>query len=624
MRVKRQNKIFVWGLIGVVIVLLFVLSVSYAYWMLREVQKNANIITTECFHLTFEEQSNSNIQLLDAYPISDEDGKKLTPYTFRITNQCKMKAKYTLRLELDEISTMDSKYVKVMLNQNPILKLNEFSEINPIGKNVKVAYLMEEMTILPQEEKSYEFRLWLDGGISSDNMEVMNRLLEAKITVDGEYDSSYTESLLNGADPVLKDGLIPVTIAANGEVKKANLANEWYRYETKNWANAVILEDESILYEDGDVIPESNIESYFVWIPRYRYQIFNQGLYYGLSENSDATREIQIVFETKKDKIFQGTKEGEWLTHPAFTAFDVNGLWVGKFETGYKGATISTEAEHNEQNPSKVQIKPNVYSWRTIDLAHSHLNSFHYKREYDSHLMKNTEWGAVAYLSHSKYGVMAPIRINNNSSYLTGYGSVIECEPGNLASECMVHGTSSDITVPYQEGNGLKASSTGNIMGIYDMSGGAHEGLMGVMSDKHGRPFSGRSSQLHSGFNGPLSCPTCDNDTSGITEITNGIDFPAYPYYDLYAYSEDTFDATRRILGDATGELGGFKALTSGSYTRGLNSWYQSDSFFITAQDPFFYRGYEAQFGTKAGIFQYTSATGTYFNGTSFRIVLAI
>ena len=152
MRVKRQNKIFVWGLIGVVIVLLFVLSVSYAYWMLREVQKNANIITTECFHLTFEEQSNSNIQLLDAYPISDEDGKKLTPYTFRITNQCKMKAKYTLRLELDEISTMDSKYVKVMLNQNPILKLNEFSEINPIGKNVKAVNVIHYINKLKKKK----------------------------------------------------------------------------------------------------------------------------------------------------------------------------------------------------------------------------------------------------------------------------------------------------------------------------------------------------------------------------------------------------------------------------------------------------------------------------------------
>ena len=28
-----------------------------------------------------------------------------------------------------------------------------------------------------------------------------------------------------------------------------------------------------------------------------------------------------------------------------------------------------------------------------------------YQRELDSHMMKNTEWGAVAYLSHSIYGI---------------------------------------------------------------------------------------------------------------------------------------------------------------------------------------------------------------------------
>jgi len=85
--------------------------------------------------------------------------------------------------------------------------------------------------------------------------------------------SKYNEPLLNGTDPVLSEGLIPVTIDNNGVVKKASLGSKWYSYQEKQWANAVILLDSSIVYADGETIPESNIESYFVWIPRYEYKI---------------------------------------------------------------------------------------------------------------------------------------------------------------------------------------------------------------------------------------------------------------------------------------------------------------------------------------------------------------
>src|SRR5699024_8883986 len=109
----------------------------------------------------------------------------------------------------------------------------------------------------------------------------------------------YTETILNRTDPVLKDPLIPVTIESDGIVKRADLSSEWYNYENKQWANAIILTDESTNanYQPGEVIPESNIESYFVWIPRYRYQIFDEGNYTDLTAVENAVQTIQIVFE---------------------------------------------------------------------------------------------------------------------------------------------------------------------------------------------------------------------------------------------------------------------------------------------------------------------------------------
>ena len=239
----------------------------------------------------------------------------------------------------------------------------------------------------------------------------------------------YTELLLNGTDPVLTDELVPITISSEGTIAYANLKEEWYSYEKKNWANAVILRD-GVNYKKGDIINEDDIESYFVWIPRFRYKLFNVDdvSLTTLSRLSDVTSnpsEIEIEFETKNERVSNGSKNGEWLTHPAFTTFDVNGLWVGKFETGYKGATSVSAAQVNSTNASKVIVKPNVYGWRNINVGNIFKTSYNYHRELDSHMMKNTEWGAVAYLSHSKYGINKEININNNSNYITGCDKLV-------------------------------------------------------------------------------------------------------------------------------------------------------------------------------------------------------
>ena len=268
--------------------------------------------------------------------------------------------------------------------------------------------------------------------------------------------SKYSEGILNGTDPVLKEGLIPVMIDDNGIVHKASLGWEWYKYEDKKWANAVILNNESEVYYDGDEIPEEKIESYFVWIPRYKYKIFDMGNYEGLTttQNKQQIIDVQFGIDTTSDSDTTCTTPmesgasgtcsvGKYMTHPAFLSFGTNGMWVGKFETGYKGANTTTEAEQNPMNetigtPEKVIIKPNVYSWRGIQVSNAFWTSYNYKREYDSHMMKNTEWGAVAYLQHSQYGSHESVRINNNEAYITGYAAVNEpsCGYTGVNEEC--------------------------------------------------------------------------------------------------------------------------------------------------------------------------------------------
>jgi len=462
----------------------------------------------------------------------------------------------------------------------------------------------------------------------------VRNLSQTRTKCQVDFVNEYSESILNGTDPVLTERLIPVTIQDDGVVRKANLGTEWYRYENKRWANAVILEDESKRYYDGEVIPESNIESYFVWIPRYKYKIFNEGNYVDQTAVENRVQTIEVEFENKSVTVSNGSKVGEWLTHPAFISFNSNGMWVGKFETGYKGATNTAAAQTNTYDVTKIQIKPNVYSWRAIQAAKAHLNSYNYQRNMDSHLMKNTEWGAVAYLQHSVYGSRESVRINNNSAFITGYSAVNEPTCGHTGKneDCNKHestslGIDGTYTLNYLNPASVVSSTTGNYSGIYDMSGGAYELVMGVMLDANGKPMSGRNQLYNSGFNGTFGCPTCDtasgNDSSK-TSLTTGINFPATKYYDTYSSSSVIHDLTTRILGDATGEMGPFEAIeySSAVGARAIGSWYGDEAWSINKATPWYARGWHVYVGMGAGIFMFHDNMGAVDSPGGYRIVL--
>ena len=419
---------------------------------------------------------------------------------------------------------------------------------------------------------------------------------EERETLGDEYVRPlYKEEILNGTDPEIKDDLIPVTLSNDGTVKYADIYKEWYSYENKEWANAVIL-NEGVTYNVGDIIQESDIESYFVWIPRYKYQIFDEGNYTtqesDIKPSTSIAKEIKIEFETNAVEASTGSAKGEWLTHPAFTNFDVNGIWVGKYETGYEGATATEEAQVNTMDSSKVIVKPNVYSWRNSTVSNMFKTAYNYERNLDSHMMKNTEWGAVAYLSHSKYGINTEVRINNNSAYLTGYAAVDGTDQSSYPG---TYGTDSTKTLPYNTETGYKASTTGNITGIYDMSGGAWEYVAGYMP----------SSSDASGFSA--------------SELTTYL-----KYLDLYSANSIITSYNNRILGDATGEMGSFYFYADkDNIKRYHNNWYGDYSYFVDSTYPWFDRGGPYVDGVLAGQFSFHRYTGGVHTYSGSRLVLA-
>lgn len=263
----------------------------------------------------------------------------------------------------------------------------------------------------------------------------------------------------------LSDGMIPIKWDGEKWIK-ANISEEWYDYNKREWANVVLVKeakrDTYKSAEPGTTITEADVLAYLVWIPRYRYKLFNVMANSGIN-----TKEIEIIFEDNNTTKSTGSANNTWLTHPAFTfgTDELNGMWVGKFET--------------TGNASTPTIKPGVSSLRSQNIKTQFATAQKLNNEatcgltstYDSHMMKNSEWGAVAYLSQSKYGKNTRIWVNPSKSYITGCAGTVATALGDNVEGCVYH---------YYTSNGQQASTTGNIYGIYDMSGGAWEYVMGV------------------------------------------------------------------------------------------------------------------------------------------------
>ena len=479
----------------------------------------------------------------------------------------------------------------------------------------------------------------------------------------------------NANAPVLDRAMIPVYYDEESEVwRKADSTNQnksWFDYSNKKWANSVIVKttDFNNTYKDaaiGTEIPMDKILTMQVWIPRYKYKVWNY--------NADGTKtsneqQIEITFENGTNTTGEiscqdaisgtdgdpsetcklkeanatctdDTCNGKTYTHPAFTFGDeeTKGFWVGKFEaslTDWSGITaMSSQNDSSEPEVMKLAAdmenvdefsciysdgtsstkcgivfpltKPNVYSWRNsrvsdFESAIFRMNGINgskwYNMSSDPHMIKNSEWGAVAYLSHSKYGTCTngtckEIGINNNSNYITGCGAAA--------------GSSSSTTCnAYNTATGMLASTTGNIYGVYDMSGGAWEYTMGnVVSNDGTTMMSGYSSLSNSGYTGKIY------DSGNYTAYT-GVAYPDSKYYDKYSFSTSYTSRIRSKLGDGIKEV-----------YKDSKGWYSDVSYLAHSVGPWFARGGSCSSGTSAGVFDSYYDFGNANSSNSSRLII--
>ena len=472
---------------------------------------------------------------------------------------------------------------------------------------VSIDAVFSENGLIKQAEKAKEHQA---NAVASDE-EAMDEYLQqyANIMADPPEPEVYEDTTLP-TTPNVAEGMKRVKWNGSNWVEVTDDSEEWYDYSTssKEWAN-VVLSDATIT--DG-VLDESAAYSQLVWIPRFAYKITSQ---YHTSGSTAGNIEIVFIDTENKDSAgntysttYPSATTGggmeDYVVHPAFNYGDtkLEGFWVGKFESSNTSCTTTASTGNVTYTGSEVMtIKAGVTSWRNITIGNAFATCLAMNNNsvyglssddtvVDPHMMKNTEWGAVAYLTQSSYGKNSEVWINNNSNYITG-------QAGDSVSA-----SSSSSTNAYTTTNGMQASTTGNVTGIYDMSGGNWERVAAYVNN-------GNSNLTTYGGNLVAS------DT-------------ASRYRDIYSVgSSDSLAANYAVSTPANGHYGDAvyetcaDTINTSSYA---SSWYSDYSYFPGTSYPFFYRGGYYNFTSIAGMFCFNSYSGEANTYIGFRVVVPV
>ena len=477
-----------------------------------------------------------------------------------------------------------------------------------------------------------------------------------KQDAEGIWDGNVNKPYLMSGMMAIK--FIEPTDSTEGKDEKVSDSskNDWYNYSEKKWANAKTTNDGSM----------------WVWIPRYAYKInksnqtFDVVFLVGTTDNYyDKDGKLQTAKrQTSETDIPDATKD--YVVHPAFTNEssigyvnggwdkELTGIWVAKFEAGYFDKNLvdadkekySSTANYSQTNGYTPAAKDEdarnyldrIYGSKTTAIKYPTFQGGKYSMNYinhndafniskaiagdsnnvyglksnstDSHLIKNSEWGAVAYLGQSQYGLNGinicinnlntnNLNTNNGEEYVyakTGYAS----KNGNDSGAT----NSTNDVWKWNEKGGTVASCTGTIYGIYDMSGGTFERSAAIVNNGND------SGNLNTYGKAIMNALNNGKSSEYVTVYPTG----ESKGQSLDDASKFNYAANTKIYGDAIRETS-----TAGL---GQTSWYSDYSYFVGAYGPFFIRGGGYWDRGEAGLFSFGCNVGDSSYGTGFRSVL--
>ena len=308
-------------IISVLIVLILLLALTYAYFS-TQLNGTDNIVKVGELELVLDETS-EGISLDNAVGISDSKGMSLDGSTFELRNNGSKAVDYTIYLDDNTISNtdtrIDDKYLKYNLNKNGTD--SGATLITKTGTNPN--RVLDSGTIEGGETNKYNLKLWITDEVDGN---YSGQVFSGKLRVEVGQSTSVANA------PEMDSNMIAVKYENNSWVKadKSNVNNDWYNYDELKWANVVTVSsgtrDNYLNAEVGTTINMDDIETMWVWIPRYSYSIGSedgtnyygkQGTFLTSTPTQALPGEIDIKFisKTRKDrgtakyKVSEGIEE---------------------------------------------------------------------------------------------------------------------------------------------------------------------------------------------------------------------------------------------------------------------------------------------------------------------------
>ena len=490
---------------------------------------------------------------------------------------------------------------------------------------------------------------------SKNEQEEMDKAGASIDGLEGNYDSL---KKLNA--PALKTGMTPIRFSEVTEAKKGEIIkttredDEWYSYEDKKWANAQTQDGSMWVWIPRYAyrIDNSTKTTDVVFL------IGTSDNYY--DENGKLQTAKRCKSKDEKVDTTTGYTVHPAFTNESSIEYrnggwdrELTGIWVSKFEAAYatsgeiankapvkESSIVYTSANVWAQKQEVQGVNPEatgdgsiparnwldgVYEANKEKIKYPTFQGSSYSMNYitindannisralteegniyglsssdtDSHLMKNSEWGACTYLARSKtYGIGSTDIAINNKNLNNGGTSNTQAQGNSKASVYAVTGYNANNNEWNDYlGTNVSPSTTGNIYGIYDMSGGLWERT---------------ASYINNGKTGNGASVVIGKEKS--TKYAT-----VYPYSDVGNNDDEksvaNYKLNDKIYGDSVRETS-----TEG---KGATSWNGDLSYFPGGGSPFFVRGGTYGGGGLAGLSAFSRGDGNAGWYTGFRSVL--
>ena len=354
-------------LVGIVAI-----GVSYAWWRFTVMQTGENTAISQCLKLELSNESEA-INLTNMYPITDEEGKKLTPYTFTLTNTCTVSAAYKLNMEMLEGTTLNSKFVAVTVNDGNINLLSSFDEATTVIDGSTESRTLDTGVLSPNGSKDYSVSIWMDKSVTLED-DAQNKVFKSKIVVNAEATETAIDKIIASVDTtgkcptVNEDGSVNVTGAedTDGSVCSAkdaygdsyyyrgNVANNYVKFGT--WSNdtpTLVVDESDNQYDSLDDCKNSGFSENCTELARA-----GKDMYWRIVRiNGDGT--VRVIYDgTSAHANGESSRDRQVGTSAFNSSYDDN-AYVG-YMYGATGASTYAAAHANTNDST---IKAYIDNW---------------------------------------------------------------------------------------------------------------------------------------------------------------------------------------------------------------------------------------------------------------------